>query len=71
MQMAQLPLVIAGRAKVFKRHPALGNVRPLSLSLITTADPAQLIFWLGLMSGCAPRTRYLFRSLAHLSQSPC
>ncbi|GAA6021432.1 hypothetical protein JCM10207_004731 [Rhodosporidiobolus poonsookiae] len=35
LQMAQLPLIMIGRAKIFKRHPALGN----------------LFFWLGLLSG--------------------
>ncbi|GAA6058089.1 hypothetical protein JCM3770_001107 [Rhodotorula araucariae] len=35
LQMAQLPLIMLGRAPVFKRHPALGN----------------LFFWLGLLSG--------------------
>lgn len=28
MQMAQLPLILVGRASVFKRHPGIGNVRP-------------------------------------------
>lgn len=27
-QMAQLPLIMIGRASIFKRHPALGNVSP-------------------------------------------
>ncbi|GAA5989577.1 hypothetical protein JCM10908_000537 [Rhodotorula pacifica] len=35
MQMAQLPLIMVGRAKIFRQYPALGN----------------LFFWLGLMSG--------------------
>ncbi|BGP39994.1 Sterol O-acyltransferase 2 (Sterol-ester synthase 2) [Rhodotorula kratochvilovae] len=35
LQMAQLPLIMIGRAPIFKRHPALGN----------------LFFWLGLLSG--------------------
>ncbi|GJN89318.1 hypothetical protein Rhopal_002298-T1 [Rhodotorula paludigena] len=35
MQMIQLPLIMIGRAKIFKRNPALGN----------------LFFWLGLLSG--------------------
>ncbi|GAA6027218.1 hypothetical protein JCM8097_002495 [Rhodosporidiobolus ruineniae] len=35
LQMAQLPLIMIGRAKIFRQHPALGN----------------LFFWLGLLSG--------------------
>ncbi|GAA5842617.1 hypothetical protein JCM9279_003640 [Rhodotorula babjevae] len=35
LQMAQLPLIMLGRASIFKRHPALGN----------------LFFWFGLLSG--------------------
>nr|BBE10603.1 sterol O-acyltransferase [Rhodotorula toruloides] len=35
MQMAQLPLIMVGRAKIFRQYPALGN----------------LFFWLALLSG--------------------
>ncbi|GAA5959794.1 hypothetical protein JCM21900_001017 [Sporobolomyces salmonicolor] len=35
LQMAQLPLIMVGRLRIFRRHPALGN----------------LFFWLGLLSG--------------------
>ncbi|GAA5899424.1 hypothetical protein JCM6882_009113 [Rhodosporidiobolus microsporus] len=35
MQMAQLPLIMLGRAKIFRQHPALGN----------------LFFWTGLLAG--------------------
>ncbi|GAA5871660.1 hypothetical protein JCM1840_007343 [Sporobolomyces johnsonii] len=35
LQMAQLPLIMIGRLRIFRRHPALGN----------------LFFWLGLLSG--------------------
>ncbi|GAA5978741.1 hypothetical protein JCM11641_006162 [Rhodosporidiobolus odoratus] len=35
LQMAQLPLIMIGRAKIFRQYPALGN----------------LFFWLGLLSG--------------------
>ncbi|GAA5838863.1 hypothetical protein JCM11251_003722 [Rhodosporidiobolus azoricus] len=35
MQMAQLPLIMLGRAPIFRKNPALGN----------------LFFWLGLLSG--------------------
>jgi len=35
MQMAQLPLIMVGRAKIFKQNPGLGN----------------LFFWIGLLSG--------------------
>lgn len=28
-QMAQLPLIMVGRAKIFRKYPALGNVRSL------------------------------------------
>lgn len=31
MQMAQLPLIMVGRAKIFKQNPGLGNVRYLAL----------------------------------------
>ncbi|BGP16086.1 hypothetical protein JCM10213_007535 [Rhodosporidiobolus nylandii] len=35
LQMAQLPLIMIGRARIFRQYPALGN----------------LFFWLGLLSG--------------------
>ncbi|GAA5861742.1 hypothetical protein JCM3774_002691 [Rhodotorula dairenensis] len=35
MQMAQLPLIMIGRARIFRQYPALGN----------------LFFWIGLLSG--------------------
>lgn len=60
MQMAQLPLILVGRASVFKRHPGLGNVSEPSLlaqipiaanTVVDLLRQQQIFFWVGLMSG--------------------
>lgn len=55
MQMAQLPLIMVGRAKIFKQNPGLGNVRLYELLsvmiLMSVLSHAQLFFWIGLLSG--------------------
>ena len=40
MQMAQLPLIMVGRAKIFKQNPGLGNVRLYELLLVSILIPA-------------------------------
>ena len=55
--MAQLPLIIIGRIKLFRDYPALGNVglsafvSTLHQRLMRSSGVQQLFFWIGLLSG--------------------
>lgn len=57
MQMAQLPLILMGRASIFKKYPGLGNVSQArtnsegKIRKLIGILCAQIFFWIGLMSG--------------------